>query len=63
MSKRNEMNERNFMMRWMSKKSRMDSASSLVLVQPMDDKDVSESASKVKNDKYGGAVAEGIEGT
>ena len=57
-SKRKEANERNFMM---SKKVRMDSVSSFVLAQPVDDKDVSESASKVKIDKCGGAVAVGVD--
>ena len=36
----------------------MDSESFLVLAQPVDDKDVSESASKMKNDECGGALAE-----
>ena len=61
MSKCKKGNERNFMMRWMSKEARMDSANFLVLAQPVDDKDVSESASKMKNDEWGGAVAEGVD--
>ena len=48
MSKRKEVNKRNFMMRWMSKKARTDPASSSVLAQPVDDKEVFESASKMK---------------
>ena len=58
MSRRKEANVRNFMMRWMSKKARTDSASSLVLGQPVNDKDASESAPKMKNVKYGGGVAD-----
>ena len=60
-SKPKEANERNFMMRWLSKKARTDSASSLVLTQPVDGKDVSESALKMKNDKCSGAVADGAD--
>lgn len=40
-------------MRWMSKKVRLDSASSLVLGQAMDDEDASENAPKFKNEKFG----------
>ena len=39
----------------------MDSSSSLILAQPVDDKGVSESASKMTNDKCGGAFAEGVD--
>ena len=41
-----EADVRNFMM---SKNARMDSTRSLVLTQPVDDKDFSESAPKMKN--------------
>ena len=61
MSKRKGANERNFMIIWMSKKARVDSASSLLLAQPVDDKDVSKSAPEMNNGKCDGAVANDID--
>ena len=49
------------MVRWISKKARTDPASSLVVAQPVNDKDVSESAPKMKNDKCGGAFPDGVD--
>ena len=45
----------------MDEQERMESASSLVLVQTVDDKDVSENIPKMKNDKHGGAVADDVD--
>ena len=42
----------------------MDSARSLIFARPVDDKDVAKNAksdSKVKNDKRGGAIADGVD--